>query len=90
MPVAATSPLRTSRDRHVRTHLKSRNEILKMSNMEYTITRETDDASTDIVVNVEYTYSAYGIDFSVSDGVELDQYETDCLYTAIVEEEGNN
>ncbi len=55
-----------------------------MANMEYTVTRD----DTDIVVNVEYTYSAYGIDFAVSDGIELDQYETDCLYAAIVENEG--
>lgn len=54
-------------------------------NMEYLVTRDGDD----LVVNVEYTRSAYGIDFAVSDGINLDQAETDNLYAAICEWEGD-
>lgn len=53
-------------------------------NMDYTITRDGDD----VTVSVSYTHSAAGIDFAVSDGIELTQAETDNLYAAICEFEG--
>ena len=59
--------------------------------IELTITREDAEASRDLTVLVEYTRSAYGIDFAVLDeGIELTPAETDALYEAIWECEGED
>lgn len=53
-------------------------------NMEFTITRDGED----IVLDVEYTRSGYGIDFAVSGDIEITTDEADNLYAAIIEYEG--
>ena len=61
----------------------------QMSSIEFTITRETEDDSRDLTVIVDYTRSAAGIDFAVEGGIELTASETDALYAAIIENEGD-
>lgn len=58
-----------------------------MASIEFTVTRETGDESRDLTVTVDYTRSAYGIDFDA--GIALTASETDALYAAIVEFEGD-
>ena len=61
-----------------------------MASIDFTITRETEDDSRDLTVTVDYTHSAYGIDYAVEGGVELTETEQDMLFAAIRDQDGED
>ena len=59
-----------------------------MASIDFTITRETDDESTDLTVTVEYEHDAYGIAIVPPVGIEFSPIEKDALFEAIREQDG--
>lgn len=61
-----------------------------MNTIDFTITRETEDDSSDIVVTVGYEHDAYGIDIVPPAGIEFSAAEKDALFEAIREQDGED